>query len=132
MANILDMPDTTSYFSRSDIKSNRLMAVLSYLSVLVLIPVFAAKNSPYARFHASQGVNLLILSVLWAIVSGIIGAIVGAIVGAIGAVVLSVLWGIVFWVITIALVLMMVIGILGALQGRARELPLIGGFRILK
>lgn len=128
MANILDMPDTTSYFSRSDIKSNRLMAVLSYLSVLVLIPVFAAKNSPYARFHASQGVNLLILSVLWAIVSGIIGAIVGAI----GAVVLSVLWGIVFWVITIALVLMMVIGILGALQGRARELPLIGGFRILK
>ena len=128
MANILDMPDTTSYFSRSDIKSNRLMAVLSYLSVLVLIPVFAAKNSPYARFHASQGVNLLILSVLWAIVSGIIGAIVGAI----GAVVLSVLWGIVFWVITIALVLMMVIGILGALQGRARELPLIGSFRILK
>ena len=128
MANILDMPDTTSYFSRSDIKSNRLMAVLSYLSVLVLIPVFAAKNSPYARFHAAQGVNLLILSVLWAIVSGIIGAIVGAI----GAVVLSVLWGIVFWVITIALVLMMVIGILGALQGRARELPLIGGFRILK
>ena len=128
MANILDMPDTTSYFSRSDIKSNRLMAVLSYLSVLVLIPVFAAKNSPYARFHASQGVNLLILSVLWAIVSGIIGAIVGAI----GTVVLSVLWGIVFWVITIALVLMMVIGILGALQGRARELPLIGGFRILK
>ena len=128
MANILDMPDTTSYFSRSDIKSNRLMAVLSYLSVLVLIPVFAAKNSPYARFHASQGVNLLILSVLWAIVSGIIGAIVGAI----GAVVLSVLWGIVFWVITIALVLMMVIGILGALQGRARELPLIGDVRILK
>ena len=128
MANILDMPDTTSYFSRSDIKSNRLMAVLSYLSVPVLIPVFAAKNSPYARFHASQGVNLLILSVLGAIVSGIIGAIVGAI----GAVVLSVLWGIVFWVITIALVLMMVIGILGALQGRARELPLIGGFRILK
>ena len=128
MANILDMPDTTSYFSRSDIKSNRLMAVLSYLSVLVLIPVFAAKNSPYARFHASQGVNLLILSVLWAIVSGIISAIVGAI----GAVVLSVLWGIVFWVITIALVLMMVIGILGALQGRARERPLIGGFRILK
>ena len=128
MANILDMPDTTSYFSRSDIKSNRLMAVLSYLSVLVLIPVFAAKNSPYARFHAAQGVNLLILSVLWAIVSGIIGAIVGAI----GAVVLSVLWGIVFWVITIALVLMMLIGILGALQGRARELPLIGGFRILK
>ncbi|MGN1249951.1 MAG: zinc ribbon domain-containing protein [Candidatus Spyradocola sp.] len=128
MANMLDMPDTTSYYSKSDIARNRLMAALSYLSVLVLIPVFAAKDSPYARFHAAQGVNLLILSVLWAIVA----AIIGAIFGAIGVGVLSVLWGIVFWVITIALALLMVIGILGALQGRARELPLIGGFRILK
>ena len=128
MANMLDMPDTTSYYSKSDIGRNRLMAALSYLSVLVLIPVFAAKDSPYARFHAAQGVNLLILSVLWAIVA----AIIGAIFGAIGIGVLSVLWGIVFWVITIALALLMVIGILGALQGRARELPLIGGFRILK
>ena len=41
MANILDMPDTTSYYSRSDIEGNKLMAVLSYLGILVLIPILA-------------------------------------------------------------------------------------------
>lgn len=128
MANILDMPDTTSYYSRSDIEGNKLMAVLSYLGILVLIPILAAKNSPFAKFHATQGLNLLIVSAAWSIVSGIIGAILGVI----GVTFLSVLWSIITWLVSIVIFLTMVIGIINAAQGKAKELPIIGGFRILK
>ena len=128
MANILYMPDTTSYYSRSDIEGNKLMAVLSYLGILVLIPILAAKDSPFAKFHATQGLNLLIVSVAWSIVSGIIGAILGAI----GVTFLSVLWSIITWLVSIVIFLTMVIGIINAAQGKAKELPIIGGFRILK
>ena len=128
MANILDTPDTTSYYSRSDIEGNKLMAVLSYLGILVLVPILAAKDSPFAKFHATQGLNLLIVSVAWSIVSGIIGAILGAI----GVTFLSVLWSIITWLVSIVIFLTMVIGIINAAQGKAKELPVIGGFRILK
>ena len=128
MANILDTPDTTSYYSRSDIEGNKLMAVLSYLGILVLVPILAAKDSPFAKFHATQGINLLIVGVAWSIVSGIIGAILGAI----GVTFLSVLWSIITWLVSIVIFLTMVIGIINAAQGKAKELPIIGGFRILK
>ncbi len=128
MANILDMPDTTSYYSKSDIEGNKLMAVLSYIGILVLVPILAAKDSPFAKYHASQGLNLLIVDVAWCIVSGIVSLIFGLI----GVTFLSVLWTIVTWLVGIALFLMMVIGIINAAQGRAKELPLIGGFRILR
>lgn len=128
MANILDTPDTTSYYSRSDIEGNKLMAVLSYLGILVLVPILAAKDSPFAKFHATQGINLLIVGVAWSIVSGIISAILGLI----GVAFLSVLWSIITWLVGIVIFLTMVIGILNAAQGKAKELPVIGGFRILK
>ena len=128
MANILDTPDTTSYYSRSDIEGNKLMAVLSYLGILVLVPILAAKDSPFSKFHATQGINLLIVGVAWSIVSGIISAILGLI----GVAFLSVLWSIITWLVGIVIFLTMVIGILNAAQGKAKELPVIGGFRILK
>ena len=128
MANILDTPDTTSYYSRSDIEGNKLMAVLSYLGILVLVPILAAKDSPFAKFHATQGINLLIVGVAWSIVSGIISAILGLI----GVAFLSVLWSIITWLVGIVIFLTMIIGILNAAQGKAKELPVIGGFRILK
>ena len=128
MANILDMPDTTSYYSKSDNEGNKLMAVLSYIGILVLVPILAAKDSPFAKYHAAQGLNLLIVDVAWCIVSGIVSLIFGLT----GVTFLSVLWTIVTWLVGIALFLMMVIGIINAAQGRAKELPLIGGFRILR
>lgn len=35
------------------------LAILSYLNILVLIPLFASRNKPLVRFHAKQGVILL-------------------------------------------------------------------------
>ena len=51
------------------------MAVLSYFSILVLVPIFAGKHSRYASYHANQGFTLFLLEIAWnlliAIISGI-------------------------------------------------------------
>lgn len=124
--NIFDTPDTTSSYQESDIAGNKVMAVLSYLWILVLIPVLAAANSPYARFHASQGLNLLLANIAWGVVSVILSFILGFIP------VINLLWGLVSWLVGIALFVMAILGIVNAVQGKAKELPLIGSIRILK
>lgn len=54
MSNILNTPDTTASYSQQDIDQNKIMGILSYFGILVLIPIFAAKESPFARFHANR------------------------------------------------------------------------------
>ena len=44
----------------SDVQENKVMGILAYLSFLVLIPLFAARESPFARFHTNQGLVLAI------------------------------------------------------------------------
>lgn len=58
---IINTPDTTESFDRDDIAKNKGMAVLSYIWILFIIPLFAAKDSKFARFHANQGLVLFIV-----------------------------------------------------------------------
>ena len=63
MADINDlknMKDHTNEFDPTDIQNNKAMGILSYIGLLVLIPIFAAKDSKFARFHANQGLVLVI------------------------------------------------------------------------
>jgi len=134
--NILCMQDYTEQYSPEDISHNDGMALLAYLGVLVLIPLFAAKDSPYARFHTNQGLLMFLAGVLcnllgWAgrsvsemaqQYSGLIGSVLS---------VLSVVLGIV-GLIRIVPVICRVIGIYNTFQHRARELPIIGTIRIIR
>ena len=131
--------DTTADFDKQDIEENKGISVLSYLGPLVFVPMFARKNSKYARFHANQGLLLFIVSGAYSIVQSILTAILkgifpwrwdygyvggrGFIYGALTTV-LSLVW-IVFTVLA-------VIGIINTVKGKAKELPVIGKFRILK
>ena len=110
-------PDSTAEFDQADISSNKLMAVLAYIGILVLIPLFAAKNSKYARFHTNQGLVLLIV----AIIVNILGSILGRIhLGFIG------------WILDVLVFVFALLGIINAAQGKAKELPFIGKYKILK
>ena len=60
----LNIKDETSNFDEKDIKDNKVMGVLSYCSFLVLIPYFSNKDSKYVEYHASQGMNLLIVNII--------------------------------------------------------------------
>lgn len=116
--------DTTEQFDAQDIQGNRVMAILSYLGFLVLIPMLAAKDSPYARYHANQGLVLFVAEVVYSIAFRIVRGILRAIHLGFLAGILRIV-GIVFLVLA-------VIGIVNAVNGRAKELPVIGGIRFLK
>ena len=48
-------------FSESDSQENKLIAALGYLSILFLIPLLLKKDSPFAQFHAKQGLYLFVV-----------------------------------------------------------------------
>lgn len=105
--------DETECFEKADIENNKIMAVLAY--IIFLVPLIAAKDSPFARFHTNQGIVLVIASVAASVIA-----------------VIPVFGWTIAPVIGIAVTVLAVIGILNSLNGRAKELPIIGKIRILK
>lgn len=119
--------DTTADFEKDDIEQNKIMGILAYLSWLVLIPIFAAPKSKFARFHANQGLVLAIVEIGYGILTAVINAVVGGI-----SVVLGMLVSTILSLISIIFLIFAIIGIVNVANGKAKELPTIGKFRILK
>ncbi len=117
--------DHTSHYGSQEIDEGKLMAVLSYLGILVLIPLFATKNA-FARFHTNQGLVLAIIEIVWSFVFGLVDKLVG------GIILVGWLVGIVGWLVSAVFLVVSVIGIINAVNGRAKDLPVIGKVRILK
>ncbi len=111
---------------RNDISNNKAMAVLSYIGLLVLVPILAAPKSRFARFHANQGLILLILEVIWLVASGIISAVLS-----IALPWLHFLAGL-LGIVNVLFLILMIIGIVNAANGEMKELPVIGGFQLIK
>ncbi len=106
-------PDTTAEFEQSDIESNKVMAILAY--IIFFIPLLAAKNSKFARFHANQGLVLFIVAIVSSFVS---------VIPYIGYIITS--------IVSLAVFVLSILGIINAAGGKAKELPVIGKFKILK
>jgi len=129
-------------FEKKDVDSGKGMAVLSYIGILALIPYFAEKKNGYVRYHAVQGINLLI------IYAGVIilGAIINAIVQAIFCSTPYGSWYSSCWltfgvddVVSIivnlaylAVGILAIIGIVYAATGKAKALPIIGKIKFIK
>ena len=103
------------------------MAVLAYFGILVLIPILAAKESKFARFHANQGLILLITGVAYSIFVQVVIKIVSFI-----SYVLTGIVGIALDLAWLLLLVLAIIGIINAVKGEFKQLPLIGQFQILK
>lgn len=103
------------------------MAVLAYFGILVLIPILAAKESKFARFHANQGLILLITGVAYSIFVQVVIKIVSFISYALTGIV-----GIALGLAWLLLLALAIIGIINAVKGEFKQLPLIGQFQILK
>ena len=100
-------------------EGNKLLAAISYIGILFLVPLLAAKDDAFARFHANQGLVLFIANIAAAIAGFILGFI-------------PVIGVIVAWIIRIALFVLMILGIINALKGEMKPLPLIGGIEMIK
>ena len=116
-------------FTTEDVNQNKVYGILAYFGILVLVPILAAKDSLYARFHANQGLILLISQFALNIVGRIIRvALKVATFGLINDVVNTIV-SVAISAITIAY---LAIGIINACSGEAKRLPIIGGFTLLK
>lgn len=115
-----DRKQRRSSFDRADIQNNKLMAALAYMGILVLIPIFAAKESKFARYHARQGLILLIVEMIFSVCYWMLSLIV-----------MSISWRLYFIVkisgmASYIFLVLAVIGISNAVSGRVRKLPVIG------
>ncbi|PWW05041.1 putative membrane protein [Paenibacillus cellulosilyticus] len=101
-------------FDQADVQSNKGMAIVAY--IIFFIPLLAAPNSAFARYHANQGLTLFITCVALNIVLGII-PIIG-------------------WLLlpfaNLGCLALAVIGIASAAQGGAKPLPVIGKYTLIK
>jgi uncharacterized membrane protein len=92
-----------------EVNNDKLMGILSYLSILVIIPLLATKNrSAFLNFHVNQGVNLLIVEIIGWVILSVVG-----------------LWYLMnLWQLIILVLL--VIGIINVSKNETKPLPVIG------
>ena len=110
-----DTKDTSSEYKKEEIEEGKGMAILSYISFLVLIPLFTSK-SKYVRFHINQG---LILFACW-IIAYVIDLILP--------------WRLYFIssLLYLFIGILSIIGIINVVNGKAKEIPILGGFKLIK
>lgn len=120
-----DTADTTSEYDAKDIADNKILSLFAYIGILFLIPLLAASKSKYARFHTNQGIVLFIVNIVLNVAVAIVSAILTVIS-------LGIVGGIIGWVVSIVQLVLMILGIVNAVTGKAKELPVIGKIRILK
>ena len=100
------------HFDAKDVADNKIMAALSYIGILFLVPLLAKKDSKFAQEHAKQGLVLCIAYVALMVI-GII-PILGWIVSFVGS---------------IALLVLDIIALVKCLGGEFYEIPVVGKYR---
>jgi len=105
----------------ADIEQNKIFGVISYLGLLFLVPLIAAKQSKFAMYHCNQGAVLFVVAVCCWIAMFVISMILHFI--PILGLILSMLLHLGLFV---GLAALMIIGIINAVNGKMKPLPLIG------
>jgi uncharacterized membrane protein len=134
---------TNVYVDPQDAEKNKLFGILAYIPFLFLVPLFAAPDSKFSKFHANQGLLLTIVSVVLWIVQWILNAIIRAIFyrdpqtledwvnyvnRASSTPFLIIFVSLVVWAIVTILA---IIGIVSANKGECKPLPVIGKFNLI-
>lgn len=131
-----EQPDKkeTPKYDAQDISENKAMGILAYIGFLCLVPLFAAPKSPFARFHANQGLVIFIGEAAIFITAKIFSGLATSFVW-------HGLWGLYTIFHCLAVLIMLadifflvisIIGIVEAAKGECKDLPLVGKIKILK
>lgn len=88
---------------------DNMIAILSYIGILFLVPMLAAKDNEFAKYHAKQGLVLFIAEIATALVAWI--PFIGWIIG------------LVAWIMWLVLSIMGIVNVVG---GKKKPLPIIG------
>jgi len=110
--------------SAEDAEKNKVMGILAYVFILWLVPLLAAKDSPFAKYHANQGLVLFLFEIILSIACSILTVVLSMI--GLGFL------GIVLSLAQLTPLVLLVMGIINAANGKCVPLPVIGGVKILK
>ncbi len=100
---------------------DKIINILSYLWILFFLPLVVCPGSKTGKFHANQGLTLLIVGLVGSIAIYLVGMVVGLIplLGWIISGLISFAW-------SVAMLALMIIGMLNANKSLEKPLPVIG------
>lgn len=98
-----------------DAEDNKVFGILAYIGILFLVPLLAAPKSKFAKFHANQGLVLFIAEVALSVVG-----------------VIPFLGWLIWFCGSIVVLVLAIMGIVGAANGKMEKLPLVGDIEIIK
>ena len=107
----------------ADIEKNKVLGILAYLGILFLVPLLAAPQSRFAKYHANQG---LILFLTWIIIG--IGSTIFSFIPFLGWIVYALISKLLY----LGGLVFVVLGIVNASKGECKPLPFIGHFTLIK
>ena len=113
----------------ADVEQNKVFGILSYLPpLLFLVPLLAARQSKFAMYHCNQGLVLTLVAIAVSIANMILDVVLVHI-PFLGWFLMTVLnLG-----ISVGILVLVVIGIINAVNGACKPLPLIGNrFTLVK
>jgi uncharacterized membrane protein len=108
-----------------DAENNKILGIVAYLNILWLVALLTGKDSPFAKYHANQGLVLFIVEIALIVVLQIIDRILEML----GLSLVSFLFSSISVLVVIGLV---ILGIINAAAGKCVPLPVIGKFQLIK
>ncbi|MEE0060971.1 MAG: hypothetical protein UE295_09115 [Acutalibacteraceae bacterium] len=126
---LFDTKNSTKLFKQKDIDENCNLALISYIPFLFFVPMIIKPCSGYTRYHGIQGLTLFIVSVVLEFFDILLSAIFSCALNDMPAVILTIIFTV---VINLSILLFISTGIANAVKGEARELPVIGKYKLLK
>lgn len=127
------LKDDTAKFSKEEAEDGKVMGVISYL--IPFVPYFAEKNNKFVRYHAKQGMNLMIVYFMYVflqIATSFIKVRRTIYYGRVEY------WITPWWIdlplkiILLCILALMVWGIVDVCNGKARRLPVLDKIKIIK
>lgn len=122
--------DSTSGFDQADLDNpNKWAFILAYLWILFFLPLVVCPDSKVGRFHANQGLLMLIFSFAVGMISGVLGGlgwipVMGGMFSTFASILASA-----GGLVHVAAFIYQTINILNL---KAVELPIIGKFKLIK
>jgi uncharacterized membrane protein len=128
--------DAEAEAARTDAEANRVAAMLAYLPGLFLVTLLFAHKSPFARYHANQGLLVffyflftwLVIGLAW-IPSQLSGMLPNA---GMPLAILSIIGCFGDTLAVVGLIGLIVAGLVYASNGERRPLPVIGNIELIK
>ena len=113
-------------FDTQDAQDAKIWSILAYFGILFFLPLVAVPNSAYGKFHANQGLILLIFDIVLSVASWIVQAVLEMI-----PIIGGILSGLVQLAVSVCVIALFVFGVVQAAQGKAKTLPVIGKFHLI-